>query len=326
MIRRSAPGRCRLLEFSNHFTGVVLELSRAEGFEPIEARTPMKLSILWSKMTGWWTALAGVLVLSVALQIAAFVAPLQMQLVVDQAIAEADRDLLTVIALAFGALVIMQAAIEALRGWALRVFGHLLSFQITGNIVRHLLRLPSDYFEKRHVGDIISRLGSVRPIQEAITQGVVGTVIDGIMACVAAVILFFYSTTLALIVIVAVLINLGLSLALLPRMKQRAEETILAEAKEQTHAIALDAEARVANGAIGPIGSGVSGLGTAGTGVLAPGPAPQPAASAVRTRHRRIDRATDARPQQSAGHGLPRREPRNGQAEHRHAPAWPRRH
>ena len=76
--------------------------------------------------------------------------------------------------------------------------------------MRHLLRLPSDYFEKRHVGDIISRLGSVKPIQTAITQGVVSTVIDGLMACVAAVILFFYSTTLALIVIAAVLLNLAL--------------------------------------------------------------------------------------------------------------------
>jgi ATP-binding cassette subfamily B protein RaxB len=184
-------------EFSKHFTGVALELSRAESFEPISARAPIKLSLLWSKMTGWWGALAQVLVLSVALQIAAFVAPLQMQLVIDEAIASVDRDLLTVIALGFGALVVIQAGVEALRSWALRVFGHLLSFQISGNLVRHLLRLPSDYFEKRHVGDIISRLGSVKPIQDAITQGVVSTVIDGAMACVAAVILFFYSTTLA---------------------------------------------------------------------------------------------------------------------------------
>ncbi|MGD9803542.1 MAG: peptidase domain-containing ABC transporter [Hyphomicrobiaceae bacterium] len=222
-------------EFSNHFTGVVLELARAETFEPVSARLPMKLSMLWSRMTGWWPALAQVLVLSVALQIVTFVAPLQMQLVVDEALAGVDRDLLTVIALGFGALVIIQAAIEALRSWALRVFGHLLSFQISGNLVRHLLRLPSDYFEKRHAGDIISRLGSTKPIQDAITQGVVGTVIDGAMACIAAVILFFYSTTLALIVIAAVLINMALNLALFPRMKQRMEEEILAEAKEHTH-------------------------------------------------------------------------------------------
>jgi ATP-binding cassette subfamily B protein RaxB len=222
-------------QFSNHFTGVVLELRRAETFEPISARAPIKLSMLWSRMTGWGSALFQVLVLSVALQITTFVAPLQMQLVVDEAITSVDRDLLTVIAIGFGALVVIQAAIEALRAWALRVFGHLLSFQISGNLVRHLLRLPSDYFEKRHVGDIISRLGSVKPIQDAITQGVVGTVIDGIMACIAAVILFFYSSTLALIVIAAVLINMGLSFALYPRTKQRMEEEIIATAKEQTH-------------------------------------------------------------------------------------------
>lgn len=222
-------------EFSKHYTGVVLELARSESFEPISARTPMKLSMLWSRISGWASAVLSVVVLSLALQVAAFVAPLQMQLVVDQALAQADRDLLLVIAMGFGALVVIQASIEALRSWALRVFGHLLSYQITGNLVRHLLRLPSDYFEKRHVGDIISRLGSVKPIQDAITQGVISTVIDGLMACVAAVILFYYSTTLAMIVIAAVLINLVLAVALVPRMKQRMEEEILADAKEQTH-------------------------------------------------------------------------------------------
>lgn len=222
-------------ELSKHFTGVVLEVARAEGFEPITERAPMKLSFLWSRMRGSWSALTQVLVLSVALQVATFAAPFQLQLVVDEALGQSDRDLLLVIALAFGALVVVQSLIEALRGWALRVFGHLLSFQITGNLVRHLLRLPSDYFEKRHVGDIMSRLQSVKPIQNAISQGVIGTVIDGAMACIAAFILFFYSVTLAMIVIVTVLLNMAISLALFPRMRQRMEEEIQAEAKEQTH-------------------------------------------------------------------------------------------
>ncbi|MDQ0474786.1 peptidase domain-containing ABC transporter [Labrys wisconsinensis] len=222
-------------EVSRHFTGVALELARAESFEPLHERTPMKLSRLWSRLDGWWSALAQVLVLSAALQLAAFVAPLQMQLVVDQALAEADGNLLTVIALGFGALVVVQAGIEALRSWALRMLGHLLSFQITGNLVRHLLRLPSDFFEKRHVGDIVSRLGSVKPIQDAITQGVVGTVIDGAMASVAAVVLFFYSPLLGFIVVVAVLINLAVTLALFPGMQRRTQEAIIADAKEQSH-------------------------------------------------------------------------------------------
>jgi ATP-binding cassette subfamily B protein RaxB len=224
-----------LSELSKHFTGVVLEVVPAANFRPVEAKAPIRLSSLWSQMTGLWSAMIQVLALSVALQIAAFAAPFQIQLVVDEAVFHDDQDLLLVLALAFGALVLIQSAIEALRGWALKVFGHLLSFQIVGNLVRHMMRLPADFFEKRHVGDIFSRIGSVQPIQQAITQGLVAAIIDGAMAFVAAGILFFYSVLLATIVIFVVVLHLALVFALFPGMRHRMEEEILARAKEQSH-------------------------------------------------------------------------------------------
>ncbi len=122
-----------------------------------------------------------------------------------------------------------------MRAWALQVFGHLLSFQIVGNLVRHMMRLPADYFEKRHVGDIFSRIGAVQPIQQAMTRGVVAAIIDGVMAFIAAGILFFYSVTLAVISIVSVMLHLALVFALYPAMKHRMEEEILSRAKEQSH-------------------------------------------------------------------------------------------
>jgi ATP-binding cassette, subfamily B, bacterial CvaB/MchF/RaxB len=222
-------------ELSKHFTGVVLELSPAASFRPIEAKAPVHLSSLWSRMTGLWSALAQVIALSAVLQIAAFAAPFQIQLVIDEAVFHSDQDLLLVIALAFGALVIVQASTEGLRGWALQVFGHLLSFQIVGNLVRHMTRLPADFFEKRHVGDIFSRLGAVQPIQQAITQGVVSALIDGAMAFIAAGLLLFYSVLLATISVFAALLHLALVFALFPAMRRRMEEEILARAKEQSH-------------------------------------------------------------------------------------------
>ncbi len=129
--------------------------------------------------------------LSLALLIATFAAPFQVQLVVDQALYSSDADLLTVLALGFGALALAQAGLEALRNWALRIYGQLFTFQVMGNLVRHLLRLPADFFEKRHLGDILSRLGSVQPIQDAITRGLMAALIDGVMALAAAVVLFF---------------------------------------------------------------------------------------------------------------------------------------
>lgn len=222
-------------EVSNHFTGVVLELTPVDTFEKVTARAPIRLTSLWSRMTGFWSAFFQILGLSLALQVAVFAMPFQMQLVVDEAIFRADRDLLTVLAIGFGALVIVQASIEALRGWALQVFGHLLTFQMVGNIVRHLMRLPADWFEKRHVGDILSRIGSAGAIQDVLTQGVIAAIIDGLMALIAVVILFLYSPILAAIVVAAVALNLAITFAVFPALKARMEEQIIEGAREQSH-------------------------------------------------------------------------------------------
>ena len=222
-------------QLSDHFTGVVLELTPTDTFEKVTARAPIKLTSLWSKMVGFWPAFFQILALSVALQVAAFALPFQMQLVVDEGIFRGDVDLLTVLAIGFGALVVVQATIEALRAWALQVFGQMLSFQMVGNLVRHLLRLPSDWFEKRHVGDILSRIGSATAIQDVLTRGVIAAIIDGVMAVVAIIILLLYSPTLTAVVVGAVAINLALAFALFPALKARTEEQIIESAREQSH-------------------------------------------------------------------------------------------
>jgi ATP-binding cassette subfamily B protein RaxB len=235
------PGRGRreltFEEASKHVTGVVLELVPAAAFAPLTARQPTRLTSLWSKMTGLWPALFQILAISGALQIAVFAAPFYLQLTVDEAILRADRELMTVLALGFGALVVIQIALQALRGYALQVLNVLFSFQMKGNLVRHLLRLRTEFFEKRHVGDILSRLQSSAAIQDALTRGVVATVIDGVMAIIAAVVLFFYSATLAGVVIVALLLSLAATFALYPATRRRLEEQILAGAKEHSHLI-----------------------------------------------------------------------------------------
>lgn len=222
-------------DLSKHFTGVALELSPSNTFEKVTARAPVKLTSLWSRMVGFWPAFFQILGLSLALQVAAFAMPFQMQLVVDEAIFRADRNLLTVLAIGFGALVIIQATIEALRAWALQVFGQMLSFQMVGNLVRHMIRLPSEWFEKRHVGDILSRFGSASAIQDVLTRGVIAAIIDGLMAIVAVIILLLYSPTLTAVVVGAVAVNLALAFALYPALKARTEEQIIESAREQSH-------------------------------------------------------------------------------------------
>jgi ATP-binding cassette subfamily B protein RaxB len=239
VIHDPAVGRRALSieEASKHFTGVVLEVQPSSDFKPITAKLPTRLTALWAGMTGFWGAFFQILTLSIGLQLTVFAAPFQLQLVVDEALARGDGELLTVLAIGFGALVVLRTFIEALRGYALQVLGQLLSFQMIGNLVRHLLRLKAEFFEKRHIGDILSRIQSSQPIQQAITQGVVASLIDGAMAMLALIVLFWYSAQLAAIVLAAVILSLIVTFSFYPIMRRRSEERIMATAKEQSHLI-----------------------------------------------------------------------------------------
>ncbi|WP_348637261.1 peptidase domain-containing ABC transporter [Caulobacter sp. NIBR1757] len=200
-----------------------------------EKVTPIAITSLWSKSTGLWSSLAQVTALSAVLQIAAFAAPFQIQLVVDEAIGHSDQSLLSVLALGFGALLVIQAALEALRNWALQILGNTLTYQMVGNLFRHLIRLPSDFFEKRHVGDILSRMGSTSAIQDALTKGIISALIDGVMALIAAIILVLYSPILAAVVIGSVALSLITAMAFFPATQARSQEQLIASATERSH-------------------------------------------------------------------------------------------
>lgn len=221
-------------ELADSFTGVALEITPATAFERISDRTDLRLPHLWDSVHGLGTSVAQVIGLSLALQVVVFVLPFQLQLTIDDGILRGDQSLLAVLALAFGGLIILQAGVELLRAWLLQVFSHLLSFQMVGNVVHHLMRLPSDWFEKRAIGDILSRVSSANAIQDILTRGIVAALLDGLMAVTAIVILFLYSPAMTAVVVASVFLS-GLAAALLfPIIRRKNEAQMVERAREQT--------------------------------------------------------------------------------------------
>lgn len=224
-------------EVSRHFSGVALELQPTSDFKPQALRIGARMSDLWSRIVGWKRALLQTVMLSVLLQLFALVAPSFLQLVVDEAVSRFDQQFLLVLAVAFGLMYAVQSVTEAMRAWVILQLGQAMSFQMVGNVLHHLLRLPTEFFEKRIVGDILSRMGSVRPIQEALTQSVVTALIDGVMAVATAALMLAYSPKLGAIVIGTVALYFCVTLALYPARRMREEEQLYAEAEAQTYLI-----------------------------------------------------------------------------------------
>jgi ATP-binding cassette subfamily B protein RaxB len=221
-------------EFSRRFSGVVLELTPSANFQPRSDRSLLRISQLWSKMTGLWSSLRNVLLLSIVLQLVTLAMPFYLQLAVDTVFPSVDKDLLLMLALGFGGLALVNMLTGWLRALILTSLGNSLSYQIIVNLYRHLLRLPLPWFEKRHVGDVISRFGSTGAISTLLSQGLVAALIDGAMAVLTLALMCIYSPLLAVLALVASTIFAGLKLGSFRALRTRNINTITAIARENS--------------------------------------------------------------------------------------------
>ncbi len=226
--------RISLAEVSNHFTGIALELRPAADFQPSSQRERLKLSQLWHRITGLKRALLQTLILSILMQVFVLASPYYMQVAVDSALPALDRDLLTVLALGFGLFTIVNAGAELLRSFVLLSAGATIGYGISTNVARRLFRLPVSWFERRHVGDVLSRFQSITPIRQFMTEGAVGTVLDGSLAIFTLTLMFLYSPVLSLVALIAFGLYLLVRVVSFNALRAAQEEAIMASGREQS--------------------------------------------------------------------------------------------
>ncbi|MCG7363992.1 peptidase domain-containing ABC transporter [Roseomonas sp. ACRSG] len=237
MIHDPAIGRRRLSlpEISRRFTGVALEAWPAEGFERGEERARLSLMAMLRRTVGLGRALAQVLALSLLLELAVIAMPIAFQLVVDEVVVAADYDLLTLIALGMVLLLVLQVGARFARSWATMVFGSSLVLQWKVSLFDQLMRLPLDFFEKRHVGDIVSRFHSLDQVRDVLTTRAVLALLDGVMAIALLAMMALYGGWLALVALAAMALYLALRLAVWRPFRLLSEEAIIHEAQENSH-------------------------------------------------------------------------------------------
>lgn len=222
-------------EFNKEFTGVVLELIPTTEFRKFQEQEKLGLNQFWSRAIGFKRSLFQLLALSLLLQPFTVASPFYMQTVVDDVLLRQDKNLLMVLALGFGLLMLIQVATTMLRSYVVLHLSNRLAMQMSANLFRHLIRLPMDYFFKRHMGDIVSRFNSLSFVRNALTESLVAAVVDGIMASITLIVMFFYDVTLTLLVISIVILYGLLRWAFFRPSQELTQASIIATARENTH-------------------------------------------------------------------------------------------
>ena len=225
----------RYSELSRHFTGVALELWPQPSFAPRKEASSVSIRQLIGRVRGLGGVVTRLLALSLALEVFSLLHPQITQWLTDQVLVSRDADLLTVLAIGMVLVMLMQHGVGVMRTWLLTTVSASLKLQWRTNILSHLLRLPVSYFQKRHLGDVMSRFGSIDSIQSTLTSAALEAVLDGLMGLIALALMLMYSPPLAAIGMAAVAAYALLRWLMNAPLMRAREEEIVREALQSSH-------------------------------------------------------------------------------------------
>lgn len=222
-------------ELARHFTGVAVEAWPAAQFEKRDEAQRISIRRLVGRVTGLWASVWRVLALSLGLEVFGLLLPLFTQWVVDYVIVARDQSLLLTLGTGFLIVLGMNQVLALARAWLLLKVGTQLRVQWRSNVLAHLMRLPLDFFARRHLGDLMSRFDSVENIQRVLTGTFVAAVLDGLMVLVTFFLMMLYSPMLAMVALVAVLLYGVLRVALFGPERSAQADRLVRSALENTY-------------------------------------------------------------------------------------------
>ncbi|MCA0404155.1 MAG: peptidase domain-containing ABC transporter [Proteobacteria bacterium] len=188
-------------ELSKSFSGIALEVEPKDDFKPIVAKNELSLFDIFKLLKGLGSSLLVLVILSLCVELFVLINPLFLQYITDHIVNMNAIDTLYIIAIGFSFFALTHSLVEWLRTKLIIYLNNNLREKLSSKVVNHLLRLPLDYFEKRHMGDILSKFYSIQEIQNKLTTDSITTLLDGFIIVLSLLIMFFYSFKLTLIII-----------------------------------------------------------------------------------------------------------------------------
>lgn len=227
-------GYRKLTTFFGDFSGTIIEVSPAMKFSDPQPKRRVHLREMWRGIRGFSQSVSQLIALSIFMQAFVLLAPYYQQLAIDKVIPSLDIGFMTVLALGFAIFAVFNVVANLLRSFVVLHFGSALSYDMSMNLVNHLFRLPIRWFADRDIGDVLSRLQSVGPIQSFLTQGAISTLLDGSLILLTLAMMFIYSSKLAAISLAAFLLYLVIRLSTLPIQRRFQNRLIESASSEQS--------------------------------------------------------------------------------------------
>lgn len=174
-----------------------------------------------------------VILASFFLQLFALVSPLLFQVVIDKVLVNRGLSSLDVLMVALICIGIFETLLGGLRTYTFSHTTTRVDVELGASLFKHLIRLPLSYFGVRRVGDTVARVHELENIRNFLTGSTLTLIIDFFFTIIFFTVMFFYSKTLTLLVLLSIPFYVLLSLFFTPILRSRIDERFRRGAENQ---------------------------------------------------------------------------------------------
>lgn len=190
-------------------------------------------SWFWETLQQYKLVLGEILLASFFVQIFALVTPLVFQVVIDKVLTHRSLTTLEVMVIALVGLTIFEVVLGGMRHYLLAHTTSRLDVELGAKLFKHLLHLPLSYFESRRTGDTVARVRELDNARAFLTGQALTSWLDLFFAVVYLAVMFYYSPTLTLVVLLALPVFFAASWLITPILRKKLEDKFALGADNQ---------------------------------------------------------------------------------------------
>jgi ABC-type bacteriocin/lantibiotic exporter with double-glycine peptidase domain len=179
-----------------------------------------------------WLLLQATLI-NIAIGLLALAMPILMQVLTDDVLVRGDLQLLTTVSIVVIAMNLFRSVIGLIQSHLVGHFGQRLQLGLTLDYGFNLFRLPLTYFDAHRSGEVISRLGDVRNVNNLVAHVALGLPSQFFIAIVSLILMLLYSWQLSIASIAAFVLVILVNLLFLPALRQKTRRAIVEGTENQ---------------------------------------------------------------------------------------------
>ena len=202
----TGPRTVLLDEMDRSFTGVALGFKPGENFVP--GGTPPRLGqALGRRLRGHREGVLFVTLVSLALAVPLLVAPAFTRVFVDMVLVRGYADWLPPVLAGLGLLAAPLVALHWLQQRQLLRLENKIAIAESSRFLRHVLRLPMDFFAQRFAGDLAQRIAINNRVAQLLSRDLASNALDLVLILFFGALMLTYDVPLTLLGLAIVTLN-----------------------------------------------------------------------------------------------------------------------